>query len=76
VIILLVVNELSYDHIHRNRKRIFRVNTYYDEFKTAQAGTPFVLADALRDDFPQVKTLSPRFIDDRNAIVLSRSLAG
>ena len=55
IILLYVINELSYDHNHRNRKLVYRVVNYYTEFKTTQAGTPYILATAMKEEFPQVK---------------------
>lgn len=55
IILLFVINELSYDHCHKNRKRIFRIVNSYDDTKNTVASTPFVLASALKEDFPQVR---------------------
>ena len=55
IILLYVINELSYNHCHKNRDRIYRVLNYYVEFKNTQSGTPFVLASALKEQFPQVE---------------------
>jgi putative ABC transport system permease protein len=55
IILLFVINELSYDHFNTKRKRIFRVNNYYVDFKRTQSGTPYVLATALKAEFPQVE---------------------
>ncbi len=55
IILLFVINEISYDHCHKNRKQIFRVLNYYVEFKNTQLGTPYVLATALKNEFPQIE---------------------
>jgi len=55
LILLFVINELSYDHCHKNRKRIFRVLNYYTEFKMTDSQSPYVLASALREEFPQIE---------------------
>ena len=55
IILLFVINELSYNHCHRNRKRVFRVTNYYTEFNITQSGTPYVLSKTLKEDFPQVE---------------------
>ncbi len=55
IILLYIVNELSYDHCHRNRKQIYRVLNHYVEFNNTQSGTPFVLASTVKDEFPQVQ---------------------
>jgi putative ABC transport system permease protein len=55
IILLFVINELSYDHCHKNRERVFRIVNSYDDTKNTVASTPFVLASALKEDFPQVR---------------------
>lgn len=54
IILLYVINELSYNHVHKNRKDVYRVLNYYKEFKQTMAGTPYILASSLKDEFPQV----------------------
>lgn len=64
IILLYVVNELSYNHCHRNRKQVFRVLNYWNEFKKTDVGTPFVLAEALKVQFPQVQNaVNERSVD-------------
>jgi putative ABC transport system permease protein len=55
IIVLFVINELSYDHCHQNRKRIFKVINYYTDFKKSMERTPYVLAPTLKSEFPQVE---------------------
>ena len=55
IMLLFVINELSYDRCHKNRKRVYRVLNYYVDFKKNMSGTPYVLATALKDEFPQVE---------------------
>jgi putative ABC transport system permease protein len=54
IILLFVINELSYDHCHKNRNRVFRVNSFYSDTKNFVSATPYGLASALKDDYPQV----------------------
>jgi putative ABC transport system permease protein len=54
IILLYVINELSYNYCHKNRKSVYRVLNYYKDFNQIMAGTPYVLASALKDEFPQV----------------------
>ena len=54
IILLYVINELSYNSVHKNRKDVYRVLNYYKEFKQTMAGTPYILASSLKDEFPQV----------------------
>jgi putative ABC transport system permease protein len=59
IITLYVVNEYSYDRCHANFKRIFRVLNYYVDYKKSYTKTPYVLASALKAEYPQVeKSLS------------------
>ena len=55
IILLFVINELSYNHYHKNRKRVYRVLNYYVDFKKTMSGTPYVLAKTLKNEFPQVE---------------------
>jgi putative ABC transport system permease protein len=54
-ILLFVINELSYDSFHKKGKRIYRVINYYKDFNVTMSGTPYVLATALKTEFPQVE---------------------
>ena len=54
IISLYVINELSYNSCHRNRKDVYRVLNYYKDFKNTMAGTPYVLASTLRNEYPQI----------------------
>jgi putative ABC transport system permease protein len=55
IILLYVINELSYDRFNKNRSRVFKVINYYVDVKQKFSGTPYVLATALKTDFPQVE---------------------
>jgi len=55
IILLFVINEYSYNHCHKKRKQVYRVVNYYKEFKQSMAGTPYVLAKTMKEDFPQVE---------------------
>jgi len=54
VILLYVINELSFDKCHKNRKQVYRVLNYYLDFKNTRPQTPYILAQTLKDEFPQV----------------------
>lgn len=63
IILLFVINEFSYNHCHKNRKQVYRVVNYYKESKQSMAGTPYVLAKTLKEDFPQVeKAINARYL--------------
>lgn len=55
IILLYVVNELSYDHCHKNRKRIFRVLNYYPDTKSTASSAPYILTSSLKEKFPQIE---------------------
>ncbi len=55
VIMLYVVNELSYNRCHKNRKQVYRILNHFVESKITCPTSPYVLASALKGDFPQVK---------------------
>ena len=55
IILLFVINELSYDHFHKNRNQIFRVLNYFVDYDRTTAETPYVLATTLKEEFPQVQ---------------------
>ena len=55
IILLFVINELSFNHCYKNRSRVFRVLNYYVDFKKTMSGTPYVLASALKEEFPQIE---------------------
>ena len=56
IIVLFVVNELSYDQCHKNRKIVYRVINYYKDFNKKLPSTPFPLAETLIREFPQIKS--------------------
>ena len=55
IILLFVINELSYNHFNKKSKRIFRVLNYYVNFNMTMSGTPYILATALKEEFPQIE---------------------
>lgn len=56
IILLYVINELSFNHCHENRKDVYRVVNYYKDFKKTMAGTPYILPKALKEEFPQIES--------------------
>lgn len=63
IILLFVINELSYDRYHKSSKEVYRVLNYYVDFKNTMSGTPYVLATALKEEFPQIeKAVSARYV--------------
>lgn len=55
IIVLFIINEVSYDYCHKNRKQVFRVLNHYSEFNSTQPGAPYILASTLKAEFPQVE---------------------
>ena len=55
IIMLYVINEFSYNRCHTNFKRIFRVLNYYVDYKKSYTETPYILASALKAEYPQVE---------------------
>jgi putative ABC transport system permease protein len=55
IMLLFVINELSYNKCHKNNKRVYRVLNYYVDFKNTMSGTPYILATALKEEFPQIE---------------------
>jgi putative ABC transport system permease protein len=63
IMLLFVINELSYNRCHKNSRRVYRVLNYYVDFKNTMSGTPYVLATALKNEFPQVeKAVNARYM--------------
>jgi putative ABC transport system permease protein len=57
IILLYVINELSYDHCHKNRKNVFRVQNFYSDTKSTAYSTPYILGSLLKEKFPQIRKL-------------------
>ena len=55
IILLFVINELSFDNCHKKRERVFRVLNYYVNFGKTIPYTPYILASTLKEEFPQVE---------------------
>ena len=55
IILLFVINEYSYNHCHKNRKQVYRVVSFHKDIKTTMAGTPYVLANTMKEEFPIVE---------------------
>ncbi len=59
IILLFVINELSYNNGYKNRKQIYRVLVNYVDYSGTEAGTddeaPYALSKSIKDEFSQVK---------------------
>lgn len=70
IILLYVINELSYNASFSNRKQIYRVLNFYVDDKITDDETPYVLSKTLKDEFPQVKYAAPTRKFDKFSIKL------
>ncbi len=59
IILLFVINELSYNSTFKNREQIYRVLDYSTELKITDDKTPYILSKSIKDEFPQVKFVAP-----------------
>lgn len=65
IILLFVINELSYNRCHKKSNRVYRVLNYYKDFNSTMSGTPYVLATALKEQFPQIEqAIRIRYVRD------------
>ncbi|MDX9771784.1 MAG: ABC transporter permease [Tenuifilaceae bacterium] len=55
IIILYVVNELTYNSSHKNRKDVYRVCNTFSDVDISSASSPYVLASTLKAEYPQVR---------------------
>src|SRR5664280_529867 len=55
IILLYIINELSYDNCHKNRERVFRVLNYYPDIKITTPASPYVFGSTLKEKFPQIE---------------------
>ena len=55
IILLYVINELSYDHCHKNRKSVFRVLNFYPDTKNTSYSEPYILGSVFKEKFPQIE---------------------
>jgi putative ABC transport system permease protein len=58
IILLYVINELSYDHCHNKHKRIYRILVNHTYSKNPFSSTPYVLATSLKEEFPQIEKIA------------------
>jgi len=61
LIFLYVQNELSYDRFHGNADRTYRLTADWSnrgDSRIHQLGTPYILAQTIRDNYPQVEHIT------------------
>lgn len=71
IILLYVINELSYNSCFNNRKQIYRALNFYENDKLTDDETPYVLSKTLKDEFPQVIYAAPTRIFGKFSIKLN-----
>ena len=59
IILLFVINELSYNTGFKNRKQIYRAILTYSSVKMTQPLVPYVLSSEMKSSFPQVEYAAP-----------------
>jgi putative ABC transport system permease protein len=71
LLFLLIDFHLSYDQHHSKIERIFRINS--EELLPNgdidySSGTPFPMAEAVKNDFPELEAVSPIYLSDDASI--------
>ncbi|PID94601.1 MAG: hypothetical protein CSA95_02495 [Bacteroidetes bacterium] len=63
LLLLYIINELSFDTTHENAEQVYRVVNDYKDFEKKISGTPYPLAEDLKAHFPQVEeAVNVRFL--------------
>lgn len=70
MIMLYVKQELSYDRFHTNVDRIYRVAVETDrpQGRSKTAATPFPVAPALKEDYPDIEHIARIFFAENNLV--------
>jgi len=61
LIVLYLINEMSYDKFHQKADRTYRITADWSnkgDSRIHQLGTPFVLAKTIRENYPQVEAIT------------------
>ncbi|MGB6864687.1 MAG: ABC transporter permease, partial [Candidatus Aminicenantaceae bacterium] len=61
LIFLYITNEMSYDKFHENAHRTYRMKADWSnngDSRIHQLGTPFILAQTIREKYPQVESIT------------------
>jgi len=61
LIFLYITNEMSYDKFHKNAHRTYRMKADWSnngDSRIHQLGTPFILAQTIREKYPQVESIT------------------
>ncbi len=55
IVLVFVLNELSYDRSFANRERIYRVLNYKEDNNNTWGNTPFIIGETAKDEFAEVE---------------------
>ena len=61
LIFLYITNEMSYDKFHKNAHRTYRIKADWSnkgDSRIHQLGTPYILAQTIREKYPQVESIT------------------
>jgi putative ABC transport system permease protein len=61
LILLYIINEMSYDKFHENAYRTYRITADWSnkgDSRIHQLGTPYILAKTIRENYPQVEAIT------------------
>jgi len=61
VVLVFVLNELSYDSSFANNNRIYRVLNYNDQDNHTWANTPFIIGEAAKNKFAEVEGFAHQY---------------
>jgi len=71
IILLFVVNELSYDRYNKNLDDMFVVTTKFVDFDNTSAKTQYRIGQMLKGQFPEIKEYA-RWMGDRRTVIQSK----
>ncbi|WP_321298454.1 ABC transporter permease [Marinifilum fragile] len=58
IIVLFVINQLSFNQTHKNKSSVYKVINHYVNFKVNRDRTPYILGETMKEVIPQVSKAS------------------
>lgn len=58
IIVLFVINQLSFNRTHKNKSSVYKVINHYVNFKVNRDRTPYILGETMKEVIPQVSKAS------------------